>query len=59
LDGEYYVKVWEQSTSLSGNTNPQLAYDVVYETIGRVNYSASTQPITYSGTPDIYVIYEG
>jgi hypothetical protein len=24
-----------------------------------VNYSASTQPITYSGTSDIYKIYEG
>ena len=59
IEGEYYVKVWEQSTSLSGNTNPNLAYDVVYETIAQVNYSASTQPITYSGTSDIYKIYEG
>lgn len=58
-DGEYYVKIYEQSTSLSGNTNPSLAYDVVYETIGRVNYSASTTPISYSGTTDIYKIYEG
>ena len=59
IEGEYYVKVWEQSTALSGNTNPQLAYDVVYETIAQVNYSASTNPITYSGTSDIYKIYEG
>lgn len=59
IEGEYYVKVWEQSTALSGNTNPNLAYDVVYETICQVNYSASTQPITYSGTSDIYKIYEG
>ena len=51
--------MWEQSSALSGNTNPNLAYDVVYETIGRVNYSASTAPITYSGTTDIYKIYEG
>jgi len=59
LDGEYYVKVWEQSTALSGNTNPSLAYDVVYETMGIVNYSASTAPITYSGTTDVFKIYEG
>lgn len=59
IDGEYYVKVYEQSTQLSGNTNPNVAYDVVYETIGRVNYSASTSPTTYSGTTDIYKIYEG
>ena len=59
IDGEYYVKVWEQSSSLSGNTNPSLAYDVVYETIGRVNYSGSTAPTSYSGTTDIYKIYEG
>jgi hypothetical protein len=59
IEGEYYVKVWEQSTALSGNTNPALAYDVVYETICQVNYSASTNPITYSGTSDIYKIYEG
>jgi len=59
IEGEYYIKVWEQSSALSGNTNPNLAYDVVYETIGRVNYSASTAPITYSGTTDIYKIYEG
>jgi hypothetical protein len=58
IDGEYYVKIWEQSSSLSGNTNPQLAYDVVYETIASVSYSASTTPISYSGTPDIYKIYE-
>jgi len=59
IDGEYYVKIFEQSSSLSGNTNPSLAYDVVYETIGRVNYSASTTPTSYSGTSDIYKIYEG
>ena len=59
IDGEYYVKAYVQSASMSGNTNPNLAYDVVYETIGRVNYSASTSPTTYSGTTDIYKIYEG
>jgi hypothetical protein len=59
LDGEYYVKIYEQSASLSANTNPSLAYDVVQETIGIVNYSASTAPIQYSGTSDIYKVYEG
>lgn len=56
-DGEYYVKIYEQSTSLSGNTNPSLAYDVVYEGIARVNYSASTAPVQYSGTSDTYIIF--
>jgi len=59
IDGEYYIKIWEQSSSMSGNTNPSLAYDVVYETIGVVNYSASTTPISYTGTTNIYKIYEG
>jgi hypothetical protein len=58
IDGEYYVKIWEQSTSLSGNTNPMSAHDVVYETIADVKYSASTTPISYSGTTDIYKVYE-
>lgn len=58
-NGEYYLKIYEQSTSLSGNTNPSLAYDVVYEGIVRVNYSADTAPIQYSGTTDIYTIYQG
>lgn len=57
--GEYYLKIYEQYTSLSGNTNPSLAYDVVYEGIVRVNYSASTTPIQYSGTTNIYTIYQG
>lgn len=59
LEGEYYVKAYEQSSSMSGNTNPSLAYDAVYETIGIVNYSASTAPITYSGKTDVFTIYEG
>lgn len=59
IDGEYYVKIWEQSSSLSGNTNPMSAHDVVYETIADVSYSASTSPISYSGTGDTYKIYEG
>lgn len=59
LEGEYYVKAFEQSASLSGNTNPSSAYDVVYETIGIVSYSANTAPITYSGTTDVFKIYEG
>jgi hypothetical protein len=57
IEGEYYVKIYEQiSTS---NLNPSLSYDVVYETIGKINYSASTEPVKYSGTSDTYKIYEG
>jgi hypothetical protein len=44
---------------MSGNTNINLAYDVVQETIGRVNYSGSTSPTAYSGTSDVFIIYEG
>jgi hypothetical protein len=59
IGGEYYIKIWEQSSSMSGNTNINLAYDVVQETIGRVNYSGSTSPTAYSGTSDVFIIYEG
>jgi len=58
IDGEYYVKIWEQSSSICNNLNPNYAYDVVYETIGIVNY-AIPEPVSYSGTTNIYKIYEG
>ena len=58
IDGEYYVKIYEQSSSMCNNLNPNLAYDVVYETIGIVNYN-NPAPIAYSGTTNIYKIYEG
>lgn len=59
IDGEYFVKIYEQSSALSGNTNPMLAYDVVYEIISQVSSSGSTQPTSYTGTTSIYKIYEG
>ena len=57
IPGEYYVKIYEQVSST--NLNPKLSYDVVYEGMAIVNYSASTAPIQYSGTSDIYKVYEG
>jgi hypothetical protein len=59
IEGEYWLKIYEQSSTMSGNLNPSLAYDYVYETIVDVSMSASTKPISYSGTTDIYKIYEG
>lgn len=59
IEGEYWLKIYEQSSSMSNNLNPSLSYDYVYETIVDVSMSASTKPISYSGTTDIYKIYEG
>ena len=59
LDGQYYVKIYEQYSST--NLNPQLSHDVVYEGIADVNYSGSPQNeiITYTGVTDVFKIYNG
>jgi hypothetical protein len=59
IEGEYYIKIWEQTLAQSGNTNPSVAYNVVYETIGQVFSSGSTQPVSYSGNSDVFKVYEG
>jgi hypothetical protein len=55
IPGEYYVKIYEQVSST--NLNPALSYDVVYETIFNVVGINQNTPISYSGTPDIFIIY--
>lgn len=59
LDGQYYVKIYEQYSST--NLNPQLSHDVVYEGTADVNFSGSPQNeiITYSGTGQVFKIYNG
>ena len=54
---EYDLKVYEQTASLSGNTNPSLAYDVVYETLVNVVGVNGYDPVVWSGTSNTYVIY--
>jgi len=53
--GEYYVKIYEQQST--SNLNPALSFDVVNETIMNVVGTNQNTPISYSGTPDIFIIY--
>lgn len=55
IPGEYYVKVYEQTST--GNTNPNLSFNVVYETLMTVVGTNQNNPVTYSGTSDIYIMY--
>ena len=57
IPGEYDLKVYEQPASMSGNTNPALAYDVVYETLVNVVGVNGYNPTVWSGTSNTYVIY--
>jgi hypothetical protein len=59
IPGDYFVKVYEQSSTT--NLNPQLSYDVVYETTARVIGTGNTQNqlISYTGNTDIFNIYKG
>lgn len=56
IEGEYYISIYE-SSGVTLNINQ--TYDVVYQTIGQVNMSGSTAPVQYSGTPDVFTVYEG
>jgi hypothetical protein len=53
--GEYYIKIYEQQST--SNLNPALSFDVVYETIMNVVGTNQNIPTSYSGTPDIFIIY--
>jgi hypothetical protein len=57
IPGEYYLKIYEQLSTT--NLNPQLSYDVVYETIVNVVGTNQNNPVTYSGTSDgdVFIIY--
>lgn len=55
IPGEYYLKIYEQISTT--NLNPQLSYDVVYETIVNVVGTNQNNPTSYSGTSDVFIIY--
>ena len=56
IEGEYYITVYESS---GATLNINQTYDIVYQTIGQVNTSGSTAPVQYSGTSDVFTVYEG
>jgi hypothetical protein len=56
LNGEYYLKIYEQLSST--NLNPSLAYDVVYEGMMVVNWEINNEePPMYTGTSEVFIIY--
>jgi hypothetical protein len=56
MEGEYYITVYE-SSGVTLNINQ--TYSTVYQTIGQVNSSGSTEPVQYTGTTDVFTVYEG
>lgn len=56
IEGEYYITIYE-STGVTLNINQ--TYDIVYQTIGQVNMSGQTGPVQYTGTTDVFTVYEG
>jgi hypothetical protein len=58
IPGQYFVKIYEQQSTT--NLNPNYSYDVVYEGIAEVISSGtSTTEVSYSGTSNIFIVYEG
>jgi len=58
IPGQYFIKIYEQQSTT--NLNPNLSYDVVYEGIATVRSSGtSTTEVSYTGTSDIFIVYEG
>lgn len=55
IAGEYYLKIYEQVSAV--NLNPTLSYDVVYEGIMTVNPETPIEEVSYSGTSNIYKVY--
>lgn len=56
MEGEYYISVYE-SSGVTLNINE--TQGLVYQTIGQVNSSGSTEPVQYTGTTDVFTVYEG
>jgi hypothetical protein len=56
IPGEYYLKIYEQSSST--NLNPSLTYDVVYEGTITVKPQVSINEVSYTGTSDVFVVYQ-
>ena len=55
IPGEYYVKIYEQLSTT--NLDPQYSYDVVNETIVNVVGTNKNIPTSYSGTSDVFIVY--
>lgn len=56
IPGEYYLKIYEQSSPT--NLNPALSYDYVYEGMIIVKSEDPIQEISYSGTSDVFIVYQ-
>lgn len=55
IPGEYFINIYEQYSN--SNLNPNNADDIVYETLMSVIGVNQNEPITYSGTSDIFILY--
>lgn len=56
IPGEYFVKIYAQTSN--SNLNPNLADEVVWEGLMTITGEFNdTTPVTYSGTSDIFIIY--
>jgi hypothetical protein len=55
IPGEYWVRIYSQTST----TNLFFAFadELVYETIGNVVGVNQNEPVTYSGTSDIFIVY--
>lgn len=57
IAGEYYLKIYEQLSPT--NLVPSLAYDVVYEGTITVKAEQPIEEVAYTGTTDIFIVYNG
>jgi len=55
IEGEYYLKIYEQVSTT--NLDPTLTYDTVYEGLLIVKTDTPTEEIKYSGSSDVFIIY--
>lgn len=55
IPGEYYIKIYGQSSAT--NLDVDNAQELVYETIMWIVGTNQNNPITYSGTSDIFIVY--
>lgn len=55
IPGQYYYKVWEQSSS--SNLNPNNAVGIVNQGMMTVVGTNLNNPTTYSGTSDVFIMY--
>jgi hypothetical protein len=56
IPGEYYLKIYEQNSNT--NLNPALSYDYVYEGMIIVKSDDPIEEISYSGTNDVFIVYQ-